>query len=278
MKRKTRRRIAFVSAAALAVATFPGYWGAAIAGRIARSYLDLDEPGSSRCTVGWISPFRVSVRDVSVGAAPGAPSLARLEARFTPWGLLRGRVRHVAAVGFSADFSNELAGAESLLGDTSVHAGLSLAWRDGKGYSGSLDGRAFGGPLKGSLGSDAALSNLTASLVFEPSLKGVELPPFAATFSAALAPAAETSLVATAHAGFAGSSWAVDATAAVGTNGAFAADAALPAASLARGDALVAPLLAWSGATGLVSHSGSRYHPSKAYPERVAFGSETSWP
>lgn len=253
MKRKTRRRIAFVSAAVLAVATFPGCWGPAVAGRVARSYLDLGEPGSSRCTVDWISPFSLHVRDVSVGAAPGAPSIDLLVARFTPRGLLRGRVRHVAAVGFSADFSNELAGAESLLGDTTVHAGLSLMWRDGEGYSGSLDGTAFGGSFGTEMHSDAALSNLTASLVFEPSLKGVELPPFAATFSAALAPAAETSLVATAHAGFAGSSWAVDATAAVGTNGAFAADAALPAASLARGDALVAPLLAWSGATGSVS-------------------------
>ncbi len=253
MKRKTLRRIASVSAAVLAVATFPGYWGAAIAGRIARSYLDLDEPGSSRCTVGWISPFRVSVRDVSVGAAPGAPSLARLEARFTPWGLLRGRVGDLTAEGVSASFANEMAGASNLVADATARADLRLRWIDGTGYAGTLDGRAFGGPLKGSLGSDAALTNLTASLVFEPSLKGVELPPFAATFSAALAPAAETSLVATAHAGFAGSSWAVDATAAVGTNGAFAADAALPAASLARGDALVAPLLAWSGATGSVS-------------------------
>ena len=107
MKRKTRRRIAIVSAAVLAVATFPGCWGPAVAGRVARSCLDLGEPGSSRCTVDWISPFSLHVRDVSVGAAPGAPSLARLEARFTPWGLARGRVGDLAAEGFAAAFANE---------------------------------------------------------------------------------------------------------------------------------------------------------------------------
>lgn len=253
MKRKTRRRIAIVSAAVLAVATFPGCWGPAVAGRVARSYLDLGEPGSSRCTVDWISPFSLRVRDVSVGAAPGAPSLARLEARFTPWGLARGRVGDLAAEGFAAAFANELAGASDLVADATASADLRLRWIEGSGYAGTLDGRAFGGPLKGSLSSDAALSNLTASIEYAPALRGLALPTFAATFAATLAPAAETSLVATAHAGFAGSSWAVDATAAVETNGAVAADVALPAASLARGDALVAPLLAWSGATGLVS-------------------------
>ena len=256
MERRKRRRIVRASvllAAALAVATFPGCWGPAVAGRVARSYLDLDEPGSSRCTVRWISPFRIDVRDVSLGAAPGAPSLARLEARFTPWGLMRGRVGDLAAEGFSASFANELAGASNLVADATARADLRLRWIDGTGYAGTLDGRAFGGPLKGSLGSDAALSNLTASLEYAPALRGLALPPFEATLSAALAPAAGTSLVATAHAGFAGSSWAVDAAASVETNGAFAADVALPAASLARGDALVAPLLAWSGATGLVS-------------------------
>lgn len=276
-KRRRRRRIvrlAAVAAVLLAVLSFPGGWGAALAGRLARSYLDLDAPGSSRCTVDWISPFGLHVRDVSLGAAPGTPSLELLVARFTPWGLLRGQVRHVAAIGFSADFSNELAGAESLLDDTSVRAGLSLAWRDGEGYAGSLDGTAFGGSFGTEVNSDAALSNLTAALVFEPALRGLQLPPFAATLSAALAPAAETSLVATAHAGFAGSSWAVDATAAVETNGAFAAGAALPAASLARGDPLVAPLLAWSGATNfLAALSGSvtgAVHVAKAADAPVA--------
>lgn len=251
--RKTARRLGALAFAALALATFPRLWGPALAGRFARRALDLDEPGSAALSVRWISPFRLDVRNVRLGALPGAPALERLEARFTPWGLARGRVRDLALEGFSADFSNELASVRDLVPDAAVRAGLRLRWIDGEGYAGTLDGRALGGPLAGSLRSDAALSNLAASLSVSPALRGLDLPPLEASADAALRPHPATNLAARARAGFRGSSWTVDAAAAVETNGAFAAQAALPAASLARDDALVAPLLAWSGATGLVS-------------------------
>ena len=251
--RKARRRLAALAAVLLAVATFPRLWGPALAERVARGYLDLDEPGSASITVRYLSPFRLDVRGVRLGAAPGAPSLERLEARFTPWGLARGRVRDLALGGFAADFSNEVASAGDLVPDAAARADLRLRWVDGEGYVGTLGGRAFGGPLEGSLRSDAALTGLVASVSLAPALRGLALPPLEASLAAALRPHPATNLAATAHAGFRGSSWAMDATAAVETNGAFAADAALPAASLAADDPLVAQLLAWSGATGAVA-------------------------
>ena len=251
--RKARRRLVALAPILLAVATFPRFWGPALAERIARGYLDLDEPGSAEISVRYLSPFRLDVRGVRLGAAPGAPSLERLEARFTPWGLARGRVRDLALEGFAADFSNEVASAGDLVPDAAARADLRLRWVDGEGYVGTLGGRAFGGPLEGSLRSDAALSNLVASVSVAPALRGLALPPLEASLAAALRPHPVTNLAATARAGFRGSSWAMDATVALETNGAFAADAALPAASLAADDPLVAPLLAGFGATNVLA-------------------------
>ena len=252
-RRRFVRRAVFAFVLLAAVLSFPGGWGAALAGRVARSYLDLDEPGSSRCTVRWISPFRLDVRDVSIGAAPGTPSLESLEARFTPWGLLRGRVGSLEAAGFSAVFTNELAAAGNLVPEATAGADLHLRWVDGRGYDGFLEATVFGGPLEARFGSDENLSDLHSELWFEPKLQGLDLPMFTASLHALPAPAAGTSIVAVASAGFEGSSWQIRGTGAVETNGAFAADVRLPAASLARDDALVAPILAWSGATNFVA-------------------------
>ena len=271
---KRIRRVAILLLALAAVATFPRGWGAALAGRVARHYLDLGEPGSSRCTVRWISPFRLDVRDVSLGAAPGAPSLESLEARFTPWGLARGRVGSLEATGFSAVFTNELAGAADLVPDATAGADLHVRWVDGFGYDGFLEATVFGGPLEARFGSDENLSDLRSELWFEPKLQGLDLPMFTASLHALPAPAAGTSIVAVASAGFEGSSWQIRGTGAIETNGAFAADVALPAASLARDDPLVAPLLAWSGATNVLrALSGSvtgAVHVAKAADAPVA--------
>lgn len=268
------RRTALLLLALAAAATFPRGWGAALAGRVARSYLDLGEPGSSRCTVRWISPFRLDVRDVSLGAAPGTPSLGCLEARFTPWGLARGRVGSLEATGLSAVFTNELAAAGDLVADATAGADLHLRWVEGRGYEGFLEGTVFGGPLEARIGSDAALSELRSDLRFEPALRGLALPALTASFRVMPSPAAGTSLAASANAGFEGSSWQVRGTCVAGTNGAFAADAALPDATLARDDPLVAPLLAWSGATNaLRALSGSvtgAVHVAKAADAPVA--------
>ena len=251
-KRKRIRRAAVLLLALAAVATFPRGWGASLAGRVARSYLDLGEPGSSRCTVRWISPFRLDVRDVSLGAAPGTPSLGRLEARFTPWGLARGRVGSLEATGLSAVFTNELAAADDLVADATADADLHLRWVEGQGYDGFLEATVLGGPLEARIASDEALSELRSDLRFEPALRGLALPALTASFYAAPSPAAGKSLAASADAGFEGSSWRMRGTCVVETNGSFAADAALPAASLAPDDPLVAPLLAWSGATNVL--------------------------
>ena len=271
---KRIRRVAILLLALAAVATFPRGWGAALAGRVARHYLDLGEPGSSRCTVRWISPFRLDVRDVSLGAAPGTPSLGRLEARFTPWGLARGRVGSLEATRLSAVFTNELAAAGDLVADATAAADLHLRWVEGQGYDGFLEATVLGGPLEARIGSDAALSELRSDLRFEPALRGLALPALTASFYAAPSPAAGKSLAASASAGFEGSSWQIRGTGAIETNGAFAADAALPDASLAPDDPLVAPLLAWSGATNVLrALSGSvtgAVHVAKAADAPVA--------
>lgn len=255
---KNLRRLIVLAVLLLAVATFPRLWGPPLAGGIARGYLDLDEPGSSACTVRYVSPFRLDVRDVRIGAAAGTPSLDRLEARFTPWGLLGGRVRDLKAEGIAVDYSDGPADPDALVADATARADLRLRWIDGEGYVGTLGGRAFGGALEGSLRSDASLSNFVASLSLEPALRGLPLPRLEASLEAAVPPSAATSLVASARLGFRGSSWALDATASVGTNGAFETDAALPAVSLSPDDPVSASLLARCfDSNALVALSGS---------------------
>ena len=60
MKRPRRLRLKIALALLLlAVAAFPYGWGPAIAGCVARSYLDLEEPGSSELRVECVTPFRL---------------------------------------------------------------------------------------------------------------------------------------------------------------------------------------------------------------------------
>ena len=106
MKKKIRRIVFALLLAA--VALFPYTWGPAVAGRIARHYLDLDEKGSSSCTVDRLSLFRLKARDIRLGAVVGAPRVARVDARYTPWGLLRGRGLRLAVEGAEMDFKDLL--------------------------------------------------------------------------------------------------------------------------------------------------------------------------
>ena len=103
MKGIRRKHVA--TAVVLAVlALFPYTWGPAVAGRIARHYLDLEEKGSSSCTVDRLSLFRLKAHGIRLGAVPGEPRIARVDARYTPWGLLRGEGLRLAVEGAEMDF------------------------------------------------------------------------------------------------------------------------------------------------------------------------------
>lgn len=86
------RRIVWLALVVAALATFPGGWGARSATWVARRVLAFGDPSRTRLTVERLSPWRIVVRDVSLGGIPGEPAFDSLVIRYSPVGLLRHRV------------------------------------------------------------------------------------------------------------------------------------------------------------------------------------------
>ena len=173
---RLRRTAAAIAALALA-ATFPRHWGAALAERIARHYLDFGEPGSSSCTVESISPFGLSAHGIRLGAVAGRPEISRVRARYTPWGLVRGDISDFG-ITLSADLSDSLPPAvAAALPDSRAVASLELRRFRDAGYRASVSGKLFGGSLSGSA-SGPTLVNQSATLAWSPELRdcGESLP------------------------------------------------------------------------------------------------------
>ena len=148
MKKKIRRIVFALLLAA--VALFPYTWGPAVAGGVARHYLDLGEKGSSACSVDRLSLFRLKARGIRLGAVPGEPRIARVDARYTPWGLLRGEGLRLAVEGAEMDFKDLLPpAAQELLTNATASARFDLGWTRGEGYRGELRGQVLGGELDG---------------------------------------------------------------------------------------------------------------------------------
>ena len=242
MKRPRRRTIVW-TILVLLLALFPYTWGPAVAGAVARHYLDLGEKGSSSCTVDRLSLFRLKAHGIRLGAVPGEPRVARVDARYTPWGLLRGEGLRLAVEGAEMDF-RDLVPPEALERTTNATASarLDLGWTRGEGYRGELRGQVLGGELRGDLAAPT-WREPSVSLSYDPALRGIELPALRAGGKARLSDTTNgLAVAATADAGFEGTSWRIDADAAA-EGGAFAAAARLPHADFTQDDALLAPLL-----------------------------------
>ena len=241
--RKSRRRLVAAAVALLALALLPYTWGPAIAGRVARHYLDLGEKGSSACTVDRLSLFRLKARDVRLGAVPGAPRVARVDARYTPWGLLRGEGLRLAVEGAEIDFGGLLPPAAlERVTNAAAAARLDLDWRPGEGYRGALRGQVLGGALRGDLVAPTWREPKVA-LSYDPALRGIDVPGLRAEGRARLSDTTNgLAVAATADAGFEGTSWRLSADAAA-EGGAFAVSGRLPHGRFDQDDALLAPLL-----------------------------------
>jgi hypothetical protein len=61
---RPRRRTVVWTILVLLLALFPYTWGPAVAGAVARHYLDLGEKGSSSCTVDRLSLFRLKAHGI----------------------------------------------------------------------------------------------------------------------------------------------------------------------------------------------------------------------
>jgi hypothetical protein len=242
MKRPRRRTVVW-TIVVLLLALFPYTWGPALAGRIARHYLDLGEKGSSSCTVDRLSLFRVKARDIRLGAVPGAPRVGRVDARFTPWGLLRGRGLRLAVEGAEMDFKDLLPPAAlERVANATAAARLDLDWKPSEGYRGELRGQVLGGALGGELVAPT-WREPKVTLSYDPALRGIDLPGLRAEGRARLSETTNgLAVAATADAGFEGTSWRISADAGA-RDGAFAAFARLPHGRFDQDDALLAPLL-----------------------------------
>lgn len=258
MKRFRKKTVAAVAVvAALAVA--PWTWLPAAAGALARHWLDLEEKGSSRLEVSVLSPFRLSARGLSVGAVPGSPSVDSIEARFTPWGLLRGRVDRIDAEGFRWDGEGLLPEpAWKFFTGKDASGRMSARWRDGFGYEAKLSVDALGGKFVADVSSDPEIRVFDATARFEPP-PGAErpLPRFEATATAWIAGSAagrplrhlesgiDTNAAFRAEADLKvdGSELAAEIEASF-DGGAAAFDAVFPSASVSAADSLVAPVFA----------------------------------
>ena len=242
MKRPRRRTVIWTTLVLL-LALFPYTWGPALAGAAARRRLDLDVPGSSSCTVDRVSLFRLKARDIRLGALPGQPRLARLDVRYTPWGLLRGRGVRLSADGAEAELRDLLPPeVRERLRSTRATARLQFGWNRSRGYGGTLEGEILGGALRGRLSARTWRSPALA-LSYEPALRDLPLPALRAEASASLSDGTNgLAVAATAGARLEGSPWAVSAEA-TAEGGAFAAKARTPDIAFSQDDPLLAPLL-----------------------------------
>ena len=248
MKRPRRLRLKIALALLLlAVAAFPYGWGPAIAGCVARSYLDLEEPGSSELRVECVTPFRLRASGLRVGALPGAPSCERVEVRYSPGSLLSGRIRSARLSGLSVDAASLLPHGEDGAGpfaDDAVQASFTLDWNDG--YRGTLSGTALGGPLGGVVRIAPDLRSGEASLEWSPVTRAFDLPTLRARAAFESSPTTNGADAAfRAGAELAGTPWRVEARGGV-TNGALNAVAELPRTLFSDEDPLLGPLLAKS--------------------------------
>lgn len=241
--RAIRRKHIVAAAVLAAFALFPYTWGPAVAGAVARRCLDLGEKGSSACTVDRLSLFRLKAHGIRLGAIPGEPRIARVDARYTPWGLLRGEGVRLAVEGAEADLRGVLPPAAlERLRSTRATARLDLGWTRGEGYRGELRGRVLGGELRGDLAAPT-WREPSASLAYDPALRGLGLPSLRANAKARLSDTTNgLAVAATAGAELDGTSWRIEADA-TAEGGAFAAAARLPHADFTQDDALLAPLL-----------------------------------
>lgn len=250
MKRPRRKTVVW-TVVVLLLALFPYTWGPALAGRVARHYLDLEEKGSSSCTVDRLSLFRLKARGIRLGAVPGAPRVARVDARYTPWGLLRGEGLRLSVEGAEMDLKDLLPPAAlERVTNAAATARFDLGWKPGEGYRGALRGQVLGGALGGDLVAPTWREPKVA-LSYDPALRGIDLPGLRAEARARLSETTNgVAVAATADAGFEGTSWRVSADAAA-EGGAFAVSGRLPHGSFTQDDALLAPLLRAFAPAGL---------------------------
>ncbi len=222
-----------------------------VVSRAARSYLDLGESGSSSCTVTRLSPFRLSARDIRIGAIPSQPHVDSVEIRFTPWGLLRGDLSSLRVSG-SADVGSLLGeGGKERIPDTTTGFSFDLSRKSGSGYAGTLRGKILGGPLFGSF-SGRTLREPSLELSWTPAFSSMELPALRAKASAVTEPGTNGATAVSARASLAldGCPWSIEARARA-ENGAFEAEASLPDGAFDLDDPLVLPLVGAFAPEGL---------------------------
>ncbi len=248
MKRPRHLRLkAALALLLLAVLLFPYGWGPAVAGCIARSHLDLDEPGSSSLRVESVTPFRLRASGLRVGALPGTPSCERIEVRYSPASLLAGRIHSARLSGLSVDSAALLPHQPDGGGpfeDDAVRADFTLDWNEG--YRGVLSGSALGGPLGGLVRIAPDLQSGGAELEWTPAMRGLELPSLRADASFQTSPSptnGPTDAAFRASACLQDTPWRIDARGGV-TNGSLGAVVDLPRTTFSDHDPVLGPLLA----------------------------------
>ena len=249
MKRK-KIALTLAAAAVAAIAAAPWTWLPAAASAVVRKWLDFDAPGSAEAKITRITPFRFSARGIRIGAVAGEPRISSVEARFTPWGLCRGRIRSLRAEGLGWDLPSPAPPQISpFFPATNVTGALALDWREGLGYRGSVAGNALGAPFSVSLMSDTAISTFSAAAKIAPCATNAAqaLPPLVATAEAVRFSSDPDSTNATLRAkaefGAEGVAATATATAECG-GGSFSAEAKLPPTAFSSADPLLAPFLA----------------------------------
>ena len=109
LKRALAWTIGVLALLALLAATFPTGWGPWMAAAWIRSTIGTPELGGTVEAVEYVSPRSFTLRGLRLRGIPGSPSLDRVEARYSPMGLLRGhRLDSLDATGFRMDLGAAL--------------------------------------------------------------------------------------------------------------------------------------------------------------------------
>ena len=248
MRKTPFKRKAAAAIVLAAVAAAPWTWLPAIGSIAVRHWLDLKTPGSATARFTHLSPFGLKAENVSAGSVPGAPRAAFLEARYTPAGLLKGKIRSFSASGLAWDAPTSMPEQVSAFFPSNGATGrLSLVWREGLGYRGAFTADLLGAPLKVDIASDPDIREFTATALLRPAAAPAKALPQVSAKAVARrhdVPKGETYafLVAEAEIRVDGIDAAISAAAEVSSEG-FCASATLPQSRFSRSDALLGPIL-----------------------------------
>lgn len=162
-RRRRWRALLWLAVLALALGTFPTLWGPAAVAAWIRHTIGVPELGGTLEAVERVSLRSFSLRGLRLGAIPGAPTLDRLDARYSPLRLLREkRLDSLDATGFRMDLSGALPpDAAALFTNHLVAADLRVRPTPGAdtGMTALLTGHALDWPVRGDATFAAALTN-----------------------------------------------------------------------------------------------------------------------